>query len=349
MKGSRRIILLLGIILTVTFRINSITVSCEESEIDKYSSYRLLSITAKQFCNGTVLDNDGKVWYVRGGGMAVGYCLEGPDEIPGMVNAVLIGDKISLLSNGTIWSWNVYPMVEHQLGVLPDNLAVSDIVKIFNYDDYIFILDNKGVLYYIYSYDKKIEMGCNSFGITKLLENVKDIGYGYMLDNNGKVYWFDITNENNKETIKLNFVMDNVKQLVSGEYYSSLCLNNSGEVFGLNNIKDIKKDNLSLPVKLTYIPLMRMLFDTCNPSIIFDSVGEDMDGNLVGLRFGSYPIETENRIEYKKLIIYDYRDIFILNSRHVIIVRNDNTVKDWFACFPNEFDFISPENLDKQK
>lgn len=298
-------------VLTVIFHINTITVKCEEDEY-----YKSLPISVKQVNNNTVLDNEGKVWFLDRAGMEMGYRLHDPIEIPGMNNGILIGDKISLLSDGSIWSFEINcnePIIEHKLAILPTNLQATEIKNIFRYNDYIFIIDNEGVCYYVYTYDKKVQMNYIGLEVTQLLGNVKDIGNGYILDNDDKLYKFDIVVENGKEELKLEFFKDNIIELV---VENNICLDKEGVVYtlGTNNSTNIPN-----------IPLMSKLFNTGN-SAFFSVIGEDMEGNLIGIKY-DLPVES---VEYKRMIINDYEDIVGLGDRHIIVIENDNTTKSWF-------------------
>ncbi|WP_113674812.1 S-layer homology domain-containing protein [Vallitalea guaymasensis] len=203
--------------------------------------YEVLPLSVKQFKIYTVLDKDGKVWYMNTLARAGGYRWMDPVPIPGMINGMLIDDRVCLRRDGSIWSWErdvfIEPtFIEHKLGFLPEELDPEEVIKVLRYNEYILILDNKGVCWYIYTYDKKKELGLSKLQEAKpLFENIKDIGYGFALKDNDSVYCFDIHRKDEEDNIQLNFVMDNIKQLVSG-YYRSLVLDNNGEVFDIDEI-----------------------------------------------------------------------------------------------------------------
>lgn len=332
----------------------------DSSEIE--GSYRGscddLQLSVKQLKNKTVLDCDGKVWNYGRLPRAGGFQWMEPVSVPGMINGVLVDDGLCLLRDGSIWSWDALydfapfelKFVEHKLGVLPDELEPSDIVKIIKYEDYVLILDDKEVCWYVYGYEKKVSMGCTKLQeATPLLENVKDIGYGFILDNNGKVYWFDITNEDNKDTINLNYIMDNIKQLVSGDNYS-LVLDNNGKVFRLGYVVNHYGEYVydMIPYEIKNIPVMTKLWDT-SPLYDFVGIGLDMDNNLIC--FPLYYDIQYNKVTYNKMDIQDYHDLEF-TFRYIIIIKNDKTAKAWFIepsleNWFNDSKVISPDNINK--
>ncbi|GMQ64548.1 hypothetical protein [Vallitalea maricola] len=297
--------------------------------------YEVLPLSVKQFKNSTVLDENGKVWYMDTLPRAGGYQWMEPVLIPGMMNGILIDDNVCLQRDGSIWSWERIgftepTFVEHKLGFLPDEVKPSEIIKILRYNNYILILDNKGVCWYIYTYEKKKELGVSKLQeASPLFKNIKDVGYGFVLNNNS-VYWFDIESKDEKDNIQLNFIMDNIKQLVSG-YYNSLVLDNNGKVFDIGEIYYYLKtplNEIKYPVQFNNIPQMVKLWDY-NLLQYPVGVGIDIDGNLIGFLLYNY---SDVKQTFNKLAIKEYSDLAFTNN-HIIVIKNNKKSKSWLISY----------------
>ncbi|GMQ56972.1 hypothetical protein AN1V17_13660 [Vallitalea sediminicola] len=294
--------------------------------------YEVLPLPVKQFKKSTVLDKEGKVWYMNTLSRAGGYQWMEPVLIPGMINGMLIDDKACLRGDGSIWSWErdgfIEPtFIEHKLGFLPTEVKPTEVIKIIRYSEYILILDNKGVCWYIYTYEKKKELALSKLQEARpLFQNIKDIGYGFVLKDNDSVYWFDIKSKDEKDNIQLNFIMDNIKQLVSSDD-DSLVLDNQGEVFDIGEIYfylETTQNDRELPIKINNIPQMTRLWDS---SALFFTVGIgiDINGDLIGFSLCNDP---EVKLTFNKLVIKEYYDLAFAYN-HIIVIKDNGKSKSW--------------------
>lgn len=298
--------------------------------------YEQLRVSIKQYKNQTILDTEGSVWYYLRWPRAGGYQLYNPIPIPGMNKGVLIDDRICLQSDGVIWSFEVHSarktkVIEHIVGYLPDGLKASDVVKILKYDTHILILDNQGRCWYVYTYEKVLALGLKDIPVAKLLfENMKEIGYGFVLDRNGKLHWFDIKDEN----VQLHFIMDNIEQLTSGEY-DNLVQDIHDDIYYIGGIDDYTsgrhKTYTGLLYKIDQVPNIKKIW----PGRIFPTaIAMDQDNKIYSININPSYDEEAHTITHKAtinpLIIHDVKDISFSWS-DIIIHKNDGRSKVWFV------------------
>lgn len=302
-------------------------------------SYEKLHISVEQYKNETVLDTEGCVWYYPRMPRAGGYQLYDSIPISGMNKGVLIDDKICLQSDGCIWSWEVdwlrdCEVIEHIVGYLPDELKASNVNKILKYDTYILILDNQGRCWSVYTYEKALELGLKNMQKAKLLfENIKDIGYGFAVDNQEKLHWFNIK----EDGIQLHFIMDNIQQLASGKH-DNLVLDNSGYVYYVGSLDDYtaidcNKIYTELPFELDDLPIMKKIWNA-DPLIFPMAIGLDQDNNIYSVCIENQYNDEEKTFRHSvianPLIIHDVKD-FSFTWSDIIAHKNNGQSKAWFV------------------
>lgn len=289
-------------------------------------TYQEIPLDVKDVHGNTYLDRQGSVWNYERTGRAGGFqWLHEPSLIPGMKNVVIIDEDVALKADGSIWSWGyTYPeqiFEEHKIGQLPETEDAHDFLRLVHHKGYIYLLDQSQQVWKLEDEEtQKIKARKGLQTPVLFIEDVQQIGYGFVLGINGQLLQFD-------ELGLQELILEQVKAFVSDEN-QMLAISEQGKLFYMaNTMKEVQ------PYELNQVSKMKKIW-MVSPGYPYIAVGETDDARLVAIRVTPKYDDLGRFLSYEdaeqELNIKDYEEFFDASFDLIVKKKSGNSMA-WFT------------------